>query len=223
MVRATTRCRIGRSLPERKRLELIKNYDWEILYHSGKANVVADALSKKERLKMIMSLGKFIRNFEKMEIEVKDDPDYGQEEGMFRIKKQKSSKERRPEMGVPDEGFKDNLRGLTRRKEEFDTTSIDSIWLAIKIPRKMNDYRRTKLSKMEAARDEVVPSMVDEVVERKMLEPIVVQRTKDIIDLKKKYNSDARQIGAYERIGMQPDVTYMEQPERVIDRKGTSA
>ena len=52
-------------------LELIKNYDWEILYHSGKANVVADALSKKEKLKMIMFLGEFIRDFEKMEIEVK--------------------------------------------------------------------------------------------------------------------------------------------------------
>ncbi|KAL8099975.1 hypothetical protein AgCh_032295 [Apium graveolens] len=177
MVRATTRGRIGRSLPERRRLELIKNYDWEILYHSGKANVVADALSKKERLKMIMSLGKFIRDFEKMEIEVKDDPDYGQEEGMFRLRKQKSSKERRPETGVPDEGFKDNLRGLTRRK------GMDSIWLAIKIPRKTNDYRRTKLSKMEAARDEVVPSMVDEVIERKMLGPEVVQWTKDIVDL----------------------------------------
>ena len=52
-------------------LELIKNYDWEILYHSGKANVVADAISKKERLKMIMSLGELIRDFEKMEIVVK--------------------------------------------------------------------------------------------------------------------------------------------------------
>ncbi|KAL8124824.1 hypothetical protein AgCh_012469 [Apium graveolens] len=78
MVRSTTRGRIGRSLPEkelnirqRRRLELIKNYDWEILYHSGKANMVADALSKKERLKMIMSFGEFIRDFEKMEIEVK--------------------------------------------------------------------------------------------------------------------------------------------------------
>ena len=33
--------------------------------------MVADALSKKERLKMIMSLREFIRDFEKMEIEVK--------------------------------------------------------------------------------------------------------------------------------------------------------
>ncbi|KAL8127041.1 hypothetical protein AgCh_014097 [Apium graveolens] len=56
---------------QRRQLELIKNNDWEILYHSGKANMVADALSKNERLKMIMSFGEFIRDFEKMEIVVK--------------------------------------------------------------------------------------------------------------------------------------------------------
>ena len=33
--------------------------------------MVADALSKKERLKIIMSLGELIKDFEKMEIEVK--------------------------------------------------------------------------------------------------------------------------------------------------------
>ncbi|KAL8109225.1 hypothetical protein AgCh_025355 [Apium graveolens] len=40
--------------------------------------------------------------------------------------------------------------------EEFDTTVMDSVWLAIKIPRKMNDDSRIELSKMEAARNEVV-------------------------------------------------------------------
>ncbi|GKB00986.1 putative reverse transcriptase domain-containing protein [Tanacetum coccineum] len=32
-------------------LELLVDYDCEILYHPGKANVVADALSQKERIK----------------------------------------------------------------------------------------------------------------------------------------------------------------------------
>ena len=32
---------------QRRWLELVKDYDIEILYHPGKANVVADALSRK--------------------------------------------------------------------------------------------------------------------------------------------------------------------------------
>ncbi|KAL8120200.1 hypothetical protein AgCh_017373 [Apium graveolens] len=55
----------------RRWLELIKGYDCEILYHLGKANVVADALNRKERLKRITTLEDLIREFEKLEIEVK--------------------------------------------------------------------------------------------------------------------------------------------------------
>ena len=35
---------------KRRWLELLKDYDYEILYHPGKANVVADALSRKVNL-----------------------------------------------------------------------------------------------------------------------------------------------------------------------------
>ena len=35
------------NLRQRRWLELIKDYDLEVYYHSGKANVVADALSRK--------------------------------------------------------------------------------------------------------------------------------------------------------------------------------
>ena len=38
---------------QRRWLELIKDYDCEILYHPGKANVVADALSRKAREKLL--------------------------------------------------------------------------------------------------------------------------------------------------------------------------
>ncbi|GKE03816.1 putative reverse transcriptase domain-containing protein [Tanacetum coccineum] len=34
---------------QRRWIELLSNYDYEIRYHLGKANVVADALSRKER------------------------------------------------------------------------------------------------------------------------------------------------------------------------------
>nr|GEV76437.1 putative reverse transcriptase domain-containing protein [Tanacetum cinerariifolium] len=36
---------------QRRWIELLSDYDCEILYHLGKANVVADALSRKERVK----------------------------------------------------------------------------------------------------------------------------------------------------------------------------
>ncbi|KAL8104495.1 hypothetical protein AgCh_028640 [Apium graveolens] len=56
---------------QRRWLELIKDYVGEILYHPGKANVVADALSSKEILKMLTTPEELVRELEEMEIEVK--------------------------------------------------------------------------------------------------------------------------------------------------------
>ncbi|GKB74533.1 putative reverse transcriptase domain-containing protein [Tanacetum coccineum] len=39
------------NMRQRRWLELLADYDYEIRYHPGKANVVADALSQKERIK----------------------------------------------------------------------------------------------------------------------------------------------------------------------------
>ncbi|GJY64898.1 putative reverse transcriptase domain-containing protein [Tanacetum coccineum] len=41
------------NMRQRKWLELLSDYDCEIHYHSGKANMVADALSRKERIKTL--------------------------------------------------------------------------------------------------------------------------------------------------------------------------
>lgn len=55
-------------------LELLKDYDCMILYHLGMANVVADALSRKNRgnlAVMITKERKFLTNFEYLGIEVR--------------------------------------------------------------------------------------------------------------------------------------------------------
>ncbi|KAL8091694.1 hypothetical protein AgCh_034089 [Apium graveolens] len=59
------------NMRQKRWLELIKGYDCDIFYHPRNANMVDDALSRKERLKMIMTSEELIRDFEKMEIKVK--------------------------------------------------------------------------------------------------------------------------------------------------------
>ena len=59
------------NMRQRRWLELIKDYDCTINYHPDKDNIVADALSRKDKLKMLTSVTKLIQEFEHLELEVK--------------------------------------------------------------------------------------------------------------------------------------------------------
>ena len=54
------------NMRQRRWLELIKDYDCTINYHSGKANVVADALSRKERINLMALSKKLVKEMEKL-------------------------------------------------------------------------------------------------------------------------------------------------------------
>ena len=43
------------NMRQRRWLELVKDYDLEIHYHPGKANVVADALSRRSYVNMVVA------------------------------------------------------------------------------------------------------------------------------------------------------------------------
>ena len=51
---------------------MIKDYDCTINYHPGKANVVADALSRKERINMMSLPKELIKEMERLILEIKD-------------------------------------------------------------------------------------------------------------------------------------------------------
>ena len=60
------------NMRQRKWLEFIKNYDCIVNYHLGKANVIANALSRKEKVN-VMSLPKdLIKEMEKLGLEIKN-------------------------------------------------------------------------------------------------------------------------------------------------------
>ncbi|KAL0559468.1 hypothetical protein IC582_004079 [Cucumis melo] len=60
------------NMRQRRWLELVKDYDCEILYHPGKTNVVADALSRKvaHSTALITKQAPLLRDFERAEIAV---------------------------------------------------------------------------------------------------------------------------------------------------------
>ncbi|KAJ4748698.1 polyprotein [Rhynchospora pubera] len=69
------------NLRQRRWLELMKDYDLEILYHAGKANLVADALSRKSRMNAVTLLTqepRLLEEMRRMELQVGVSHELGQ-------------------------------------------------------------------------------------------------------------------------------------------------
>ncbi|KAL8119914.1 hypothetical protein AgCh_017147 [Apium graveolens] len=206
------------NMRQRRWLELIKDYDCEILYLPGKANMVADALSRKERLNMIMTSEELIRYFDKMEIEVKV-TEAGTEK-LFEIAMQPelSEKIRLCQEKLMNEGRelmtggkinteKDD-KGIMRYSYRVWVPNVQKLKNEILDESHSSRIRRLPYEALYGRRCRS-PLYWDEVRERKMLGPEVVQRTKDIVDLirgrlvaaqdrQKKYADLARKDKKYE-------------------------
>ncbi|GKD12411.1 putative reverse transcriptase domain-containing protein [Tanacetum coccineum] len=82
------------NMRQRRWLELLSDYDCEIRYHPGKANVVADALSRKERIKplrvraLVMTIGLNLPvQILNAQVEARKEENYGTEDLCGMIKK----------------------------------------------------------------------------------------------------------------------------------------
>nr|GFA18061.1 hypothetical protein [Tanacetum cinerariifolium] len=63
---------ISRNMRQTRWLELLKDYDTNIQYHPGKANVLADALSRKSGMIAGIKVEEIIRDLERLDIEIYD-------------------------------------------------------------------------------------------------------------------------------------------------------
>ncbi|KAL8147590.1 hypothetical protein AgCh_005056 [Apium graveolens] len=175
---------------QRRWLELIKDYDCSINYHPGKANVVADALSKKERLNEIKIAEELAKELEKLEIEVRtleDNKDYHASIGMSPYKALYG-------------------RSLVLLKV--------SPWKGL-----VRFGQTGKLSPRYIGPFEVLRKVGKVAYELAL--PLQLQHIHNLfrISMLKCYILNLNQVIEYEPIELQPDLSCMERPIQILDRK----
>ncbi|GKA71937.1 putative reverse transcriptase domain-containing protein [Tanacetum coccineum] len=96
------------NMRQRRWLELLSDYDCEIRYHPGKANVVADALSRKERIKplrvraLVLTIGlNLLVQILNSQVEARKEENFRTEDlcGMINVTPPKSSSSRMVTLG----------------------------------------------------------------------------------------------------------------------------
>ena len=95
-------------------LELIKYYDYTINYHPGKANIVADALIRMDKLKMLISAEELIQEFEHLELEVNISGQGGAKLLEIQIRPEIIQKIKRCQQKIWEEGMR-NITGEERK------------------------------------------------------------------------------------------------------------
>jgi hypothetical protein len=124
---------------QRRWLELIKDYELEIHYHPGKANVVADALSRKSQVNMLgahsmsfelakeferLSLG-FLNNTQGVTIEL--EPTLEQDIRKGQREDEKINEIRQPIIDGKGPDFREDAEGVIWFKDRFCVPNIKSI------------------------------------------------------------------------------------------------
>ncbi|KAL8147573.1 hypothetical protein AgCh_005045 [Apium graveolens] len=218
--RPTTPTEKELNMRHRRWLELIKDYDYEILYHPEKTNMVVDALSKKEKLKMIMSSEELIREFEKIEIEVKV-TENGTEK-LFEIAMQPEllEKIRFCQERMTSEGRESMIGGkINTEKDDKGIMKYSyRIWVS-----NIQELKDEILDESYSSRFEkkgklspryIRPFDILRRIEKLAYElalPPNLQQVHNVfhVSMLRKYNPDARHIMEYEHVDMKPDLTYV--------------
>ncbi|KAL8091863.1 hypothetical protein AgCh_034213 [Apium graveolens] len=151
----------------------------------------------KERLKMIMTSEELIKEFEKMEID-RVKAEYQRPSGLLRPLK------------IPEWKWEhiamDFVTGLPRTK-----TNYDAIWVIID---RLTKFAHFLPFNKRYTVDKLVDIYLKEIVVRHGV-PVAIVSDRD----PRKYHADARHVIEYEQVDLQPDLTYIEQPVRIMDQK----
>nr|GFC31181.1 hypothetical protein [Tanacetum cinerariifolium] len=147
------------NMRQRRWLELLKNYDTNIQYHPGKANVVADALSRKsgmiaEAQKEDIEIWTIVENLDKqVEFRLDDDNVLWQDTRLVKIEHQRASGLLQP-LDIPvlkwDEISMNFVTGLpqTQRRHDAIWVVVDSLTKSAHFLPIRKDYSVSRLAEI---------------------------------------------------------------------------